>query len=234
MFKPEDWHGWSFRPAMPREVVTSRFVGLDLGQQQDPSALAVIEKTVIGDEKPRYACRHLERYQLGTSYPAIVEAVVKLLTAPTARGTTSPLADTALVVDATGVGRPVVDLFRLDSTVESLVPVVITGGLAANYGDDGTLHVPKKELVSVLQVLLQSRRLTVAKGLALADVLIKELLTFKVKLTAAGNESFEAWRERDHDDLVLAVAIALWYADRDPGPADLPLDPFIGGRKVRP
>jgi hypothetical protein len=33
------------------------------------------------------------------------------------------------------------------------------------------------------------------------------------------------WRERDHDDLVLALAIALWYAERHPPelPGELPM-----------
>jgi hypothetical protein len=30
-------------------------------------------------------------------------------------------------------------------------------------------------------------------------------------MTAAGNETFESWRERDHDDLVLSVALACWH-----------------------
>ena len=27
-----------------------------------------------------------------------------------------------------------------------------------------------------------------------------------------GNDTCQAWREGDHDDLVLAVAVACWYA----------------------
>ncbi len=46
----------------------------------------------------------------------------------------------------------------------------------------------------------------VADGLPLASVLAEELAAFRVKVTLAGNEQFEAWREKDHDDLVLAVA----------------------------
>jgi hypothetical protein len=34
-----------------------------------------------------------------------------------------------------------------------------------------------------------------------------------VKVSAAGNEAFTGWRERDHDDLVLAVALACWLAE---------------------
>ena len=40
-------------------------------------------------------------------------------------------------------------------------------------------------------------------------MLVRELSTFRAKVNiATWNESFEAWRARDHDDLVLAVALA--------------------------
>jgi hypothetical protein len=34
-----------------------------------------------------------------------------------------------------------------------------------------------------------------------------------VAWAANSHETLEAWRERDHDDLVLAVAIAVWLAE---------------------
>jgi hypothetical protein len=73
--------------------------------------------------------------------------------------------------------------------------------------------VPKKELVSVLQVMLQARRIKVAPTLPEAKTLVRELTTFQVKITPAANEVFGAWREGQHDDLVLAVAIAIWQAE---------------------
>jgi hypothetical protein len=36
---------------------------------------------------------------------------------------------------------------------------------------------------------------------------------FTVRITEAGNESFEAWREKDHDDLVLADHKACWAGE---------------------
>jgi hypothetical protein len=76
------------------------------------------------------------------------------------------------------------------------------------------MYVPKRELASTLVAVYQSRRLQMAAGLALGPVLIKELLNFRPKINiATGNVSFEAWRERDHDDLVLSVAMALWVAE---------------------
>jgi hypothetical protein len=64
---------------------------------------------------------------------------------------------------------------------------------------------------------LQDRRLKVVGGLPLASLRADEPAAFRVKVTLAGNETFESWRERDHDDLVLAVALALWVGSFPPG-----------------
>jgi hypothetical protein len=125
-----------------------------------------------------------------------------------------PLPETFLVVDQTGVGRAVVDMIRRAKVTPQLRPITITGGHAVSPGKDQALHVPKKELVSCLQVLMQSRRFHVVPTLPNADVLVKELQNFKINITAAANEVFEAWREGQHDDLVLAVAIAAWTGER--------------------
>jgi len=78
-------------------------------------------------------------------------------------------------------------------------------------------QVPKNEPVGVLTMLTQKGRPTVAKELPLANVLTMELLNFRVKIACAGNETFESWRERDHDGMVLTLAITLWFAQWDPG-----------------
>jgi hypothetical protein len=45
-----------------------------------------------------------------------------------------------------------------------------------------------------------------------------ELLNFRVTINlATGYDRYEAWREGDHDDLVLAAALAVWSA-RKPQP----------------
>jgi hypothetical protein len=49
---------------------------------------------------------------------------------------------------------------------------------------------------------------------------------FKAKITASANETFEAWREGQHDDLVLAVALAVWGGENlGLGPWDVTVDP---------
>jgi hypothetical protein len=64
-------------------------------------------------------------------------------------------------------------------------------------------------------VLLQSRRLRIAGALPEVETLVHELSHFKVKVNLrSGHESFECWRSRDHDDQVLAVALAAWLGER--------------------
>jgi hypothetical protein len=64
---------------------------------------------------------------------------------------------------AAGVGRSVVDLPRAARLAADLRPILIIAGHTINH-DHGYWHVPKKELVSTLQILLQERRLTIAEA----------------------------------------------------------------------
>jgi hypothetical protein len=65
-----------------------------------------------------------------------------------------------------------------------------------------------------MQVLLQSGRLKVADALPEADTLLRELENFKAEVPTKVDDDLAAWRERAHDDLVLAAALAAWEGDR--------------------
>jgi hypothetical protein len=127
-----------------------------------------------------------------------------------------PLTDTILAVDETGVGRPVVDLLNASDIQADVRPITITGGHEAHPAEGLGWKVPKKALVSTLQVLLQGRRLTVAKSLPFASALVEELRNFQVKVTEAANETFGALGDGYHDDLVLAIMIAAWAGEHVP------------------
>jgi hypothetical protein len=232
------------------------YIGLDLGQAQDYTALAFLEEALwLGDEvdwdswgvywpdgiprsggwvspsvlspqsalralyvnyhlgrppHPPLYLRHLERYELGTKYTEIVKRL--LLRSPIRER----LDYSRLLIDSTGVGRPVVDSFK----AEGFCPISITihGGSAVTHQLEGPLldglRVPKRDLVAAVQTLLQNGRLQIAEALELAEVLKRELLSFRVKLDPrTAHDSYEHWREQDHDDLVLAVACAAWYRE---------------------
>ncbi|MFL5330038.1 MAG: hypothetical protein ACJ8C4_14125 [Gemmataceae bacterium] len=199
-------------------------IGLDLGQAQDYTALAVMERPEpIREVLPVYSLRHLQRFPLGTPYTEIVPAIAKL-------ATMKPLDSPTIVVDYTGVGRALVDMLRRAGTRSRIVPVTITGGQHVTQNEDGSYGVPKKELVTRMQLLLQARRLKVAATLPEADTLIEEMQNFRVKITMAANETFGAWREGQHDDLVLAVAVAGWWSEKFQRYTLRPEDICTGGR----
>ena len=190
-------------------------IGVDLGQARDYTAIAIferIEKLTGKAEKGRwttqvrYELPHLERPPLGTSYPAIIERLIDLIARLPAHQRLS------ILVDRTGCGRPVVDLMRREKL--RVIPITITFGGSVSGSMFSSYNVPKRDLVSNLAILLQSGRLKIAKVLPEASELVDELQNFKMKITPAGNDTYEAWRESDHDDLVLASAIACWYGEK--------------------
>jgi len=196
-----------FHPA-PRYTV-----GLDLGQTKDYTALVILERHGEAEQAVFHA-RHLERFPLGTPYPAIVAAVAEMLKQPSLSKEKVRLA-----VDETGVGAPVVDLFRQARLNAVLHPIHITGGSTVNR-DRGVEYVPKRNLVSVVQVALQTDKLKVASALPEAQTLVRELQNFQVKITDAANDTYGAWREGTHDDLVLAVALALYAGKKRGAPIE--------------
>jgi len=71
-------------------------------------------------------CVHLERFKLVTPYPQIVDSVLRLTQSPELDD------DWHLVLDGTGVGKAVADLFKagLRSQESRLTAVTITAGNA--------------------------------------------------------------------------------------------------------
>jgi len=190
------------------------YLGLDIGQAADYTALAADDLTMEQtgfDPSGELAydlihrIRHVERYPLGMSYPDMANRVIKTVETPQLR-------DCRLVVDATGVGRPVVDLLR--GSKVHIIPVVITGGLVEKFdADTGFWYIPKRLLVSTVQVVLGHGRLRFAK-LPESETIKREFQNFKLKITKAANDTYEAWRDGDHDDLVLSVALAVYFGER--------------------
>lgn len=204
---------------------TDFLFGLDLGKSADYSALVGFERRFVENPaRPRdylryYACRFLHRWELGTSYPDIVDHVCEAMEKCVQhwrkcyrKKADEPDQLPMLAVDHTGVGQAVVDFLRKGRPKARLHPILITAGHKATAEPDGW-HVPKKDLVSALQVCLGTDRLVVG-DVEHKQTLKAELNEFSVKITTAGNEQFAAWREREHDDLVLGATCGLWLGER--------------------
>ena len=74
--------------------------------------------------------------------------------------------------------------------------------------------MPKRDLIGGLQVALQQRHLEIPRAIPEAEVLRKELADYRVKIDATtAHDSYDA-RSGAHDDLLLALALAVWAALR--------------------
>ena len=118
-----------------------------------------------------------------------------------------------------GLGAPVIDLFQQEGLGPVGVP--IHGGDKESHAGE-SWRVPKRDLVWALQVLHQTGQLKVAGKLKLGSVLSQEMLSFRVLIDPITvNDSYSGWREEDHDDLVLSVALAACRGEN--GPKEAPI-----------
>ena len=181
------------------------FVGCDLASSADYTACVVVEQVQGETRQHRYDARHIERLPLGTRYPDVIRYLQDLM------GTSTLAKQGTLVVDATGVGTPV--LHQLQASGLRPVGVLLHGGDTVSRAG-AVYRVPKRDVIGCVQVLLQSRRVRFAANLPHVETLLHELLNFKVRIDpSTAHDSYSAWREQDHDDLVLALALACWYAE---------------------
>ena len=217
---PAAWVDSAFAPwsrASERRANAQFAICVDLGQMSDPTAIAVLERweEPTGEldrttwEMPKrklHAVRWLQRVPLGTSYVDVVSNIMSL-----ARQW-KQLGNCAVVVDATGVGAAVLDMLKRASWFNCrLIPVVFTGGERETFHID-RWHVPKRDLIQGLAVLLESGSLLVEPRLSEAPTLRRELQNVRWDLSPAGRDLFSGGRE--HDDLVMAVALGVWSARR--------------------
>lgn len=207
-------------------------LGLDLGQASDYSAAVLVEKVhviILPDtgrgsgaghidadgahwrEDKRvvdtWHVRAIKRWPLGTDYNLVVDDVSEMMLDP------GLLGNAELVLDYGGVGRGVHDMFMEAHRSGRLGPywprtVTLTGGFATSTSTGTSTH--KGDIISVLLKAAQRGRITIP-DMPLADALRRELRAFTLKQDKrTGNVRFEAKRQSDHDDILLAAAMAVW------------------------
>ena len=192
---------------MTRILRRTYYVGVDLAQAQDHSAIAVVERAEVDTGKmdmvhyqkivvERCALVRAERIRLGTPYAQVAARVGQVV-----RGLRG-LGGATVVADATGVGAPVMEMLRKEKMGCQLVPVVITGGHEVTQSTRAT-NVPKKDLMMKLVAMIETRELVVAADMPGRAEWEEESRGMRL-------ESLSGRR----DDVVLAVALACWRAKR--------------------
>lgn len=212
------------------ERVVAVHLGLDLAQAVDFTALATVEvferlrqSAWLGwSEETCYRVRDLQRLPHGVAYDEQARLLVAYLAElyrQQIAGTVAPTQHIELYVDATGVGRPVVDLLRralLDEPRTLRVnvwPLTFRHGEgfdkygASTGGASGMGYVGKTHLVSSLQALLATGRLELPAEHPLLATTVEELQAYRIKIDqSTGMESLGGVGA--HDDLVTALALA--------------------------
>lgn len=180
----------------------------------------------------------MERLPLGTPYTDVADRVFSATRKLAGGGgeTNAKPGDVVVAVDSTGVGAVVMDMLKqcamrhgprmvwsssryqivdvssLDRKRVEFWPVTITGG-AEERLREGSVSVPKRDLMQTLAVMLERNELRISDTLPLSNMLLGELATMRAKRTPAGRDRYEAEGQKK-DDLVLALALASWARNR--------------------
>lgn len=194
---------------------------LDIGSEQDFCAGMLIKKHTRFQEHARVSGdlgasvrrtviveRHLihtYRPPLRTPYAQVIQRVNEIV------NHADLYQNCYIVVDRGQVGGAIVqDMIR-----KGMAPyaINITGGSSVSEARGGW-NVPKSHLVGALILALEQETFKTHPSVSDRATLIEELKNFKMKRRASGHLTFEADRSRDHDDMVMSLAMGIWFSDR--------------------
>lgn len=190
-------------------------VGVDVGQKQDYTAIAVTEEQDRGG-LDYYVCRRVMRMPLDTRYADVTQRVVSIVQRLTQRseamGWIGDDYRVECLVDSTGVGLPIVEMIREQGV--NATAVVLTGTGTMNEKPANSISMGKQYLVTRLAVLLETNRLLLPISEE-AGVLVDELQNYHRSINDRGHASYDA--RRGHDDLVIALGLSVGPAKRQGG-----------------
>lgn len=195
----------------------------DLGKLADPSAYVLTETKTRVRTEPNEVREFGEEPETEILYPDITVRWVARKMVPYDQvidDAYDRLHDVRLLqncshlIDITGVGQPVWDMMVRRGM--SPIGISFTSGLQVHPAPYG-FTVPKIEMLSALQLALRQKALKFSNGLdqEIVDQIIHEFASFRDKRPEG--KSLESWREKDHDDIIFALAMNVWWIYRTRG-----------------
>lgn len=213
-------------------------IGVDVGKQHDPSAIVVseaIQRVMLdrstGQQKVKhvafsivdgeyfegydiplletvYISRYMKRLALGLPYPEQAEEIARIATSGTFAKRT-----VRVLIDVTGVGRPVFDMiyqiiYQNDEALANVLVKPITFTHGDRYNEETGL-LGKAYLVSRLQALGQTGCAQLPPGNPLAEPTRKEMMDYEIRIDEDGNDRYGAFKTGAHDDIVTAWGLSV-------------------------
>jgi hypothetical protein len=188
-------------------------LALDPAQLRDWSALAAVDmqyaqaKIINGAATParfEYSLVAMNRKQ-GLPYDQIVEWVVRTLKNPAFNKQSPP----QFVLDATGVGVAVNDMFRVKHV--RAMAVTITPGNGLNR-EGFIIHLGKARLIGKFLGAFDAGKVHVNPNMPIWPLVEREMLSFRAEMSAQGRVKMEAERG-ENDDMLFALALCVWYGE---------------------
>jgi hypothetical protein len=201
-----DVHRRSIRRRSRDEEDPRYVIGIDFGITRNYTALAILERvdcranSSTSTQHPNpivYHVGHLKRFALGTDTPEIINFVSDFMKVK------RYAERTGLIVDASGIGAPIVKEMRRYGLYP--VPVTITAS-----GRTTLTNIPKRHLMSALRLQFEQGRIRIPASIKLRDTLIEEFNNFTVKFSNNGNPIFSSIAGA-HNDLIIALALAVHF-----------------------
>jgi hypothetical protein len=205
LFSDEDLHRALQPLPAPAGMPVRVYIGLDLGQRADHAAIAVLyfHQVPLGRRNPTtwameyrnfLHLRQIHQIPLGTPYPEIARLIRDLLQHFEIEGRAT------LIVDAGGPGLPFIDFLRTQSLPAHLIKLNITSA-GTPHLTNGLYHASRAQLLTNLSLLFENRSIVIPDD----ETLLTELRAIQSNFTS----------QADHDDLVMALALAAWQANRN-------------------
>lgn len=192
--------------------MASYYIGVEpAGNPGESTTISVTEFTL--DPTLLYKVRYLQRFPEGAPYPMIIETVNQIR---------AELRGGLVVLNSTFIGDPVRDMFKTGGI--SPVSIYVANVKAAikphienavdplRRYDHLFWEVPFRDIISILQVVLQEGKLQISPELDLCQPLLDEILNFKLEISPSGQ--VEKLRVDQNADLLLSVAISVYTAAR--------------------
>jgi hypothetical protein len=180
-------------------------LGLDPAQLRDWSALAAVDMQYMAEQKRcGYNLVAMNRKQ-GLPYDQIVDWVVKALKNPAFNKERPP----EFVLDATGVGVAVNDMFRAKGIRAKAVTITAGNGLNR---EGYIFHLGKARLIGKFLGAFDAGKVHVNPNMPIWPQVEREMLSFRAEMSAQGRVKMEA-EQGEHDDLLFALALCVWYGE---------------------